>query len=129
MSDKTKVKYISDIEIDDSDVLVKKPFKLKKENKITVATSPDRLTDEEKSEAIERTEAAWSHPERDRQLATLIEGADQVIQESKGKDTKKLAEALQKLREALENTEEDMDDQEISRLEENVLDEMYELES
>ncbi len=33
MSDKTKVKYISDIEIDDSDVLVKKPFKLQKENK------------------------------------------------------------------------------------------------
>lgn len=33
MSDKTKVKYISDIDIDDSDVLVKKPFKLKKENK------------------------------------------------------------------------------------------------
>ncbi len=32
MSDKTKVKYISDIDIDDSDVLVKKPFKLQKEN-------------------------------------------------------------------------------------------------
>ena len=32
MSDKTKVKYVSDIDIDDSDVLVKKPFKLKKEN-------------------------------------------------------------------------------------------------
>lgn len=32
MSDKTKVKYISDIDINDSDVLVKKPFKLQKEN-------------------------------------------------------------------------------------------------
>lgn len=32
MSDKTKVKYVSDIDITDSDVLVKKPFKLKTEN-------------------------------------------------------------------------------------------------
>lgn len=103
--------------------------KTKRKNKITVAASPDRLTDEEKSEAIERTEAAWSHPERDRQLATLIEEADKAIQGSKEKDTKKLTEALQKLREALENTEKGMDDEEIGGLEENVLDEMYELES
>ncbi len=33
MSDKTKVKYISDVDIDDTDVLVKKPFKVQKENK------------------------------------------------------------------------------------------------
>ena len=32
MSDKTKVKYVSDIDITDSDVLVKKPFKLRTEN-------------------------------------------------------------------------------------------------
>ncbi len=33
MSDKTNVKYISDIELSDSDLLVKKPFKVQQENK------------------------------------------------------------------------------------------------
>jgi uncharacterized protein YpuA (DUF1002 family) len=74
---------------------------------------------------MERTEAVWSHPERGRQLAALMEEADRLIRESKGKDAKKLATAVQKLREALEKGQ---DDEEISRLEDNVLDEMYELE-
>jgi molecular chaperone DnaK len=96
-----------------------------KENKITVAATPDRLTEEEKSEAIERTEAVWSHPERGRQLTALMAEADRLIRESKGKDAKKLATAVQKLREAVEK---DKDNEEISRLEDEVLDEMYELE-
>lgn len=33
MSDKTKVKYVSDVEVMDSDVAVKRPFKISKENK------------------------------------------------------------------------------------------------
>ena len=32
MSDKTKVKYVSDLEVTDSDVAVKRPFKISKEN-------------------------------------------------------------------------------------------------
>lgn len=100
-----------------------------KEKGITVTTTSDRLTEEEKSEAVERTETAWSHPERQRQLTTLIEEADRVIQESKEKDTSKLTEALQELREALTNTGKAMEDEEISKLEDNVLDAMYELES
>jgi len=96
-----------------------------KENKISVAAPPDRLTEEEKSEAMERTEAVWSHPERGRQLEALMEEADRLIRESKGKDTKKLTTAVKKLREAVEKGK---DDEEIGRLEDDVLDEMYELE-
>ena len=100
-----------------------------KENKITVDSSPDRLTEEEKSKAAEKTEAAWSHPERDRQLGVLMEEAEQVLRESEGKDTKRLKEVLQKLREAVAKTGKDRDDEEISSLENEVLDEVYELES
>ena len=99
-----------------------------KKKGITVTATPDRLTEEEKSEAIERTEVAWSNPERHRQLAALLEEADGLIQESKEKDTSKLAEALEELREALKNTGKDMDDENISKLEDKVLDAMYELE-
>ena len=99
-----------------------------KENKITVTATPDRLTEEEKSEAVERTDAAWSHPERDQQLAVLMEEADRIIQES-DKDTEKLAANVKELREAVAKTGTDKDDAEISRLEDAVLDEMYELES
>ncbi len=100
-----------------------------KKKEITVAATPDRLTEEEKSEAIERTETAWSHPEREQQLAALIEEADRVIQESEGKDTKKLAKALKKLREALASVGDDRDDEEIGQLEDELLDKMYELEA
>ncbi len=100
-----------------------------KEKRITVTTAPERLTEEEKSDAIDRTEAAWSHPERQGQLTALMEEADRLIQESSAEDTEKLTEALRGLREALENTGKAMDDDEISRLEDKVLDAMYELES
>ena len=33
MGDKTKVKYVSDVEITDTDIAVKRPFKISKENK------------------------------------------------------------------------------------------------
>ncbi len=100
-----------------------------KEKGITVATAPERLTAEEKSDATDRTEAAWSHPERQGQLATLMEEADRLILESIGQDTEILAEALQGLRKALANTGKAMDDTEIISLEDKVLDAMYELES
>ncbi len=58
-----------------------------------------------------------------------MEEADRLIQESSGEDTGKLTEALHGLRKALENTGKAMDDEEISKLEDNVLDAMYELES
>ena len=100
-----------------------------KEKGLTVVTAPERLTEEEKSEAIDRTETAWSHPERQGQLTALMEEADRLTQESSGKDTGELAEALHGLRKALEDTGKDMDDEEISKLEDKVLDAIYELES
>ncbi|MBM3212778.1 hypothetical protein FJZ33_11200, partial [Candidatus Poribacteria bacterium] len=90
---------------------------------ITVTASPDRLTDEEKAEAIEKAEDVWSHPERKQQLEIVIEEAERVIQEAKGKDTKKLKKAIEELKKALKKGE---PEDEIARLENLVLDEMYE---
>jgi len=97
-----------------------------KENKITVATSPERLTEEQKSEAMERSEAAWDHPEREQQLKMLIKEAELIIQESKDKDTRKLESAVKKLRKSMSQ---DKDKEELSELEDEILDEIYELES
>lgn len=97
-----------------------------KEKNITVTAAPDRLTDEEKAEAVEKTEAVWSHPERDRQLEMLLDEADKIIQEKKDKDTRRLKEALKKLQEAIDKGK---PEEEISQLESQLLDEMYELES
>ena len=96
-----------------------------KEKKITVTATADRLTEEEKAEALEKTEEAWSHPERKRQLETLMDDADQIIQQSKDKDLRRLKEALKNLQEAIDKGKAE---EEISELENKLLDEIYELE-
>jgi molecular chaperone DnaK len=101
--------------------------KTKKEKKITVTASPERLTDEEISKAKERADLEWGQSPIDRDLEALINEAKRMVSElkDKGKNTKKLAQVLQQLQAAINNNE---DDEKIFELEDKIVYEMYALE-
>jgi len=101
--------------------------KTKKEKKITVTASPERLTDEEISKAKERTDLEWGQSPIDKDIEALINEANRMVSELryKGKNTKKLAQVLQQLQAAIDNNE---DDEKIFELEDKVVYEMYALE-
>ncbi|MEK7398675.1 MAG: Hsp70 family protein [Candidatus Poribacteria bacterium] len=99
----------------------------KKEKKITVTASPERLTDEEISKAKERADLEWGQSPTDKDLEALISEASRMVSElkHKGKNTKKLAQVLQQLQAAINNNE---DDEKIFELEDKIVYEMYALE-
>ena len=101
--------------------------KTKKEKKITVTASPERLTDEEISKAKERSDLEWGQLPIDKDIEALINEANRMVSELryKGKNTKKLAQVLQQLQVAIDNNE---DDEKIFELEDKVVYEMYALE-
>lgn len=101
--------------------------KTKKEKKITVTASPERLADEDISKAKERAEFEWGQPAISKDIEALINEANRMVSELKykGKNTKKLAQALQQLQSAIDNNE---DDEKIFELEDKVVYEMYALE-
>ncbi len=99
----------------------------KKTKSITVDASPDRLTDEEKNKAMERSDLEWNQPIIDTSLETLIEEAEQKISKLKikGKKTKELEKALKELQKAIKNRE---NDDVILELEDKIVNEIYKLE-
>jgi molecular chaperone DnaK len=101
--------------------------KSKKEKKITVSTSAERLSDEEISKAKERTDLEWGQSPIEKDIEALINEASRMVRElkDKGKNTKKLAQVLQQLQAAIDNNE---DEEKIFELEDRVVYEMYALE-
>ena len=100
--------------------------KTENEKSITVEATPDRLTEEEKVEAIERTESAWAvAPTAGYQdTMALIERA-RLIAENAGKaESQRLLDLTTQLVEAVRTG----DDNKIAELEDELLDVMYDLD-
>ena len=94
------------------------------ERSITVSASPDRLTEAEKEEARIKSEEMWQAPSKKEELDILIQRAKRMAKEIKDKPvSKELLDLLSHLQDAIKKGKTG----EMKRLEEKLLDLMYEL--